>query len=231
MRSIPAAADPARPLVIAIDGPAASGKSSTAKRVAAVLGIRHVDSGALYRAATAAMLRRAPDETTWSEAGVLDAVHGVTLEPVDGTFRPLLDGVPAEGELRGVAVTSRVSVAARMPGVRTWVNAMIRAAAASHSVVVDGRDMGSAVFPEAAVKVFLVANPHERARRRLLERQGGAPAPAEVLAEVEALMRRDAADAAQTIEAPGAVRIDTTRLTSEEQVERIVALARGVAQG
>ena len=228
---MPAAADLVHPLVIAIDGPAASGKSSTAKRVAAVLGIRHVDSGALYRAATAAMLRRAPDEVTWTEASVLEAARGVSLEPVDGTFRPLLDGAPAEAELRGVAVTSRVSVVARMPGVRAWVNTMIRSAAASHPVVVDGRDMGSAVFPEAAVKVFLVADPAERARRRLLERHGRAPEPAEVMAEVEALMRRDAADAAQTIEAPGAVRIDTTRLTQEAQVERIVALARGVGQG
>ncbi|MEY2733564.1 MAG: hypothetical protein RL340_623 [Gemmatimonadota bacterium] len=228
---MPPAADSARPLVIAIDGPAASGKSSTAKRVAAVLGIRHVDSGALYRAATAAMLRRAPDETTWSEAALLDAARVITLEPVDGTFRPLLEGTSAEAELRGVAVTSRVSVAARMPGVRAWVNGMIRSAAASYPVVVDGRDMGSAVFPEAAVKVFLVADPRERARRRLLERLGRAPEAGEVDAEVAELARRDAADAAQTIEAPGAVRIDTTRLTPEAQVDRIVALAREVERG
>lgn len=228
---MPPVADSARPLVIAIDGPAASGKSSTAKRVAAVLGIRHVDSGALYRAATAAMLRRAPDETTWSEAALLDAARVITLEPVDGTFRPLLEGTSAEAELRGVAVTSRVSVAARMPGVRAWVNGMIRSAAASYPVVVDGRDMGSAVFPEAAVKVFLVADPRERARRRLLERLGRAPEAGEVDAEVAELARRDAADAAQTIEAPGAVRIDTTRLTPEAQVDRIVALAREVERG
>ena len=228
---MPAAADPSRPLVIAIDGPAASGKSSTAKRVAAVLGIRHVDSGGLYRAATAAMLRRATDAATWTEATVLEAARGVTLEPVDGTFRPLLDGVAAEAELRGVAVTSRVSVAARMPGVRAWVNGMIRSAATSYPVVVDGRDMGSVVFPEAAVKVFLAADPRERARRRLLERLGRAPEPGEVDAEVAELTRRDAADAAQTIEAAGAVRIDTTRLTPAEQVERIVALARGVVPG
>lgn len=228
---MPPVADSARPLVIAIDGPAASGKSSTAKRVAAVLGIRHVDSGALYRAATAAMLRRAPDETTWTEAALLDAARVITLEPVDGTFRPLLEGTSAEAELRGVAVTSRVSVAARMPGVRAWVNGMIRSAAASYPVVVDGRDMGSAVFPEAAVKVFLVADPRERARRRLLERLGRAPEAGEVDAEVAELARRDAADAAQTIEAPGAVRIDTTRLTPEAQVDRIVALAREVERG
>lgn len=228
---MPPAADALRPLVIAIDGPAASGKSSTAKRVAAMLGIRHVDSGALYRAATAAMLRRAPDATSWTEAAVLEAARAITLEPVDGTFRPLLDGAAAEAELRGVAVTARVSVAARMPGVRAWANGMIRSAAASYPVVVDGRDMGSAVFPEAAVKVFLVADPRERARRRLLERLGRAPEAGEVDAEVAELARRDAADAAQTIEAPGAVRIDTTRLTPEAQVERIVALAREVGRG
>ena len=214
------------PLVVAIDGPAASGKSSTAKRVAAVLGVRHVDSGALYRALTAATLRRAPDSALWTEGTVMAAAADVTLVPGDGTFHPRLGGAEAEAELRGPAVTSRVSLVARMPAARAWVNTMVRGAADAHSVVVDGRDMGTAVFPRAGVKVFLVADPRERARRRLLERTGQAPTEEALAAEVEALTRRDALDEAQTQRAPDAVLIDTTHLTQDAQVERIVTLAR-----
>ena len=147
------------PIVVAIDGPAASGKSTTAKRVAATLGFRHVDSGSIYRAATAATLRREPDPAHWTEALVLEAAQCVTLEPGAGTFHPRLDGVAVDEELRGTAVTSRVSLIARMPGVRRWANGMVRGTAAGHDVVCDGRDMGTVVFPEAAVKVFLVADP------------------------------------------------------------------------
>jgi len=218
------AAEP--PLVVAIDGPAASGKSTTAKRVAAALGFKHVDSGSLYRALTAATLRRAPDSAAWTEAAVLAAAGEVTLVPGNGTFHPRIAGAEAEAELRGTAVTSRVSLVARMPGVRAWVNAMVRAAADAHSVVVDGRDMGTEVFPGAGVKVFLVAEARERARRRLLERTGRAPTEAELGAEEEALARRDALDEAQTQRAADAVLIDTTGLTQDAQVERIVALAR-----
>lgn len=216
------------PLVVAIDGPAASGKSTTAKRVAALLGFRHVDSGSLYRALTAAVLRRVPDSAAWTEAAVLAAAADVTFIPGDGTFHPRLGGVEAEAELRGADVTSRVSLVARMPAARAWVNAMVRGAARDHSVVVDGRDMGTAVFPEAGVKVFLVADPRERARRRVLERTGRSPSEVELAAEVEALTRRDALDEAQTQRAADAVLIDTTALTQEAQVDRIVALARAV---
>lgn len=227
------AADPAAraPLVVTIDGPAASGKSSTAKRVAAALGVRHVDSGSLYRALTAAVLRAHPDEAMWTEPLVLAAAAGITFVPGDGTFHPHLDGRPAEAELRGAAVTSRVSLVARMPGARAWVNAMVRRAADAHAIVVDGRDMGTAVFPGAAVKVFLVADPAERARRRLRERGGGEPDAAAVAAEVTAIGRRDALDAEQTQRAPDAVLIDTTDLTPDAQVARIVTLARQAVRG
>lgn len=215
-----------RPLVVAIDGPAASGKSSTAKWVARELGFRHVDSGALYRAATAAMLRREPDSAGWTEAGVLTAAKAVSLEPGETTFHAHLDGAAAEEELRGGEVTSRVSLVAKMPAVRGWVNEMVRRAAEGSPVVVDGRDMGTAVFPKARVKVFLVADPFERARRRLIQRLERHPSEDEVAEEVDALVQRDAKDEAQTVQAADAVLIDTTYLKQEEQVDRIVSLAK-----
>lgn len=215
-----------RPLVVAIDGPAASGKSSTAKWVATKLGVRHVDSGALYRAATASALRREPDSTRWTETLVLDASGSVTLVPGETTFHARLDGAPVDEELRGADVTSRVSLVAKMPRIREWVNGMVRQAAEGHSVVVDGRDMGTAVFPQARVKIFLVADTWERAKRRLIQRLERQPTEAEIAAEVDALVHRDSKDESQTQRADDAVLIDTTYLTQSEQVDRIVALAR-----
>jgi cytidylate kinase len=223
---VSAMAERRRPLVVAIDGPAASGKSSTAKWVASELGFRHVDSGALYRAATAAALRREADSARWSDESVLKAAESVTLVPGETTFHPHLDGVAAEAELRGQAVTARVSLVAKMPRVREWVNAMVRRAAEGHAIVVDGRDMGTAVFPRARVKIFLVADPWERAKRRLLQRLERRPTEDEIADETGALVQRDAKDDSQTQRASDAVLIDTTYLTQPEQVERIVALAR-----
>jgi cytidylate kinase len=215
-----------RPLVVAIDGPAASGKSSTAAWVARTLGFRHVDSGALYRAATAAILRREKDPEQWTEQTVFAAAQGVTLEPGETTFHALLDGASVENEVRSWAVTSNVSRVARMAAVREWVNDRVRDVASSLPVVVDGRDIGTAVFPRARVKIFLVADPWERAKRRLVQRLERLPNDEEIAEETEALVQRDARDEAQTQRAPEAVLIDTTYLTQEDQVERIVALAR-----
>lgn len=220
-----------RPLVVAIDGPAASGKSSTAKWVARELGLRHVDSGSLYRAATAAALRAEPDSGKWTEASVLAAAKPVHLVPADTTFHPYLGEEDIELAIRGKDVTAHVSQVAQMPAVRAWVNAQVQAAAEGHAIVVDGRDMGTAVFPFARVKVFLVADPWERARRRLVQRLQRAPDHQEIAAEVDALTQRDAKDEAQTQQAKDAVLIDTTFLTQEEQVQRIVALARAAMKG
>jgi cytidylate kinase len=115
-----------------------------------------------------------------------------------------------------------------MPEVRAWVNDRVREAAESHDVVVDGRDMGTAVFPDASLKIFLIADPWERARRRLVQRLGRRPADAEIAEETDHIVMRDARDATQTVQAADAVLLDTTYLTQEEQVERIVALARAV---
>ncbi|HVB30056.1 MAG TPA: (d)CMP kinase [Gemmatimonadaceae bacterium] len=215
-------------VVIAIDGPAASGKSSTAQWVAERLGVRHVDSGALYRALTAAALRAAGDPDAWTEADVLRHAGRVALAPTDRSFDAVIDGAPVGEEIRTPEVTRHVSLVAGMPGVRAWVNDRVRAAARDHDVVVDGRDIGTAVFPDAPLKVFLVADPWERARRRLLQRLQRMPAEAEIAEETDRLVQRDARDATQSVPARDAVVVDTTYLTQEEQVERIVALARAV---
>ena len=184
----------------------------------------HVDSGSLYRAATAAALRRSADADGWSEEDVRRAVGEITLHLSAGAVVPLISGEEMGDELRGAEVTRHVSRVAQMPRIREWVNDLVRSSAQRHSVVVDGRDIGTVVFPHADLKIFLVADPWERARRRLLQRSGKAPADEEIAAETERLVLRDARDATQTVQAKDAVLIDTTHLTQEVQVERIVAL-------
>jgi len=211
--------------VIAIDGPAASGKSSTAQLVAEKLGFLHIDSGSLYRAATAAMLRAEKDASKWTEDAVLNAVRPVELRAARTSFYPVLDGRAIEDEIRGPDVTRNVSRVAQMLRVRTWVNDKVRDAARSSDVVVDGRDIGTVVFPDADLKIFLVADSRERAARRL--RQRGTP-PSEQMLDDETIRinERDARDARQTVPAADAVVIDTTGLTQQEQVEQIVSLSK-----
>lgn len=213
-------------MAIAIDGPAASGKSSTAKAIARALGIHHVDSGALYRAATAARARIDIDSENWTEESVLDAARIVSLSPTETGFTPLLDGKNAESEMRGEAVTSRVSLVAKMPAVRDWVNRQVRKAAEEFDVIVDGRDIGTVVFPNASLKIFLVADPGERAKRRLLERLNRAPLDDEIAEETGKIVLRDEMDASQSVRAADAIVIDTTHLTQAEQISRIVELAK-----
>jgi len=214
-----------RRYVIAIDGPAASGKSSTAQMVAEKLGYLHVDSGSLYRAATAAMLRTEPDATRWTEHGVLAAARPVELRAARTSFYPVLDGRAIEDEIRGGVVTRNVSRVAQMPRVREWVNDRVREAAEANDVVVDGRDMGTVVFPDADLKIFLVADSRERAARRL--RQRGTPTSEQMLDdETIRINERDARDARQTVPAADAVIIDTTGLSQQEQVEQIVSLSK-----
>lgn len=217
---------PNKRMAIAIDGPAASGKSSTARAIARALGFHHVDSGALYRAATAARVRAGGEVETWTEESVLAAAQVVSLTPTETGFMPLLDGQNAELEMRGEAVTSKVSAVARMAAVRDWVNALVRKTGEEYDVVVDGRDIGTVVFPDAALKVFLTAAPGERARRRLLERERREPTDDEIAEETGKIILRDEMDAAQSGQASGAVVIDTTHLVQAEQIARIVELAR-----
>jgi cytidylate kinase len=217
-------------VVIAIDGPAASGKSSTSQWVAEKLGFQHVDSGSLYRALTAALLRQGAPPERWTPATMLALGSRISLRPEATSFATLIDGVPAESEIRGGLVTSHVSLVARVPEVRAWVNALVRETARDHDVVVDGRDMGTAVFPDATLKIFLIADPWERARRRLAQRLERSPTDEEIAAETDLLVQRDSRDATQTAQAKDAVVLDTTYLTQAEQVDRIVALARAVSR-
>ncbi len=227
--------------VIAIDGPAASGKSSTAGLVAERLGWAHLDSGALYRALTLAALDNIGEG--WSGqriVGLADELP-VRLVLVGAVFRPEVAGVDVGVAIRGERVTRAVSVLAAIPEVRTWVNTQQRRAVegmkvggGSGGVVVDGRDIGTVVFPEAPLKIFLTATPDERARRRLSQR-GEAVDGELVRRESQALAARDAADSNRRIAplkpASDAVLLDTTALTLEQQVARVVELARGLFPG
>jgi cytidylate kinase len=214
-----------RTIVIAIDGPAASGKSSTAQMVAERLGFLHIDSGSLYRAATAAILRNEHDPVRWSEDAVLQATASVDLRAARTSFYPTLDGRAIEDEIRGHDVTRNVSRVAQMPRIRDWVNGKVRLAAESTNVVVDGRDMGTVVFPNADLKIFLTADSRERALRRL--RQRGTPTSEQLLDDETIRIReRDERDAKQTVPAADAVIIDTTALSQPDQVDQIVSLAK-----
>jgi len=218
--------------VVAIDGPAASGKSSTAKAVARALGWTHLDSGALYRALTLAALDHLGGGA-WIETRIVGLAEDlpVRLNLIGSEFRPSVAGVDVGEAIRTERVTARVSELAALPGVRKWVNARQRQAAQEHpsGVVVDGRDIGTVVFPDAPVKVFLTATPEERVRRRVTQR-GEALDPERIARESRALASRDEADSQRAVAplkpAPDALILDSTRLSFAEQVQRVVALAR-----
>lgn len=220
--------------IIAIDGPAASGKSSTALAVARALGFAHLDSGALYRGVTLVAIR---DLGAVSGAGLdgnrlLLAAERRGLRPLfDGTgYATYLGGEPVDEAIRTPGVTALVSAVSALPEVREWVNQQLRALArAGQSVVVDGRDIGTVVFPDAALKVFLTASPATRAERRLRQR-GQEVDPAVLARETAALAARDEADsrrpAAPLRMATDAIPLDGTDLDFQQQVERIVQLAK-----
>ncbi|MGH7535564.1 MAG: (d)CMP kinase [Gemmatimonadales bacterium] len=222
--------------IIAIDGPSASGKSTTARAVARVLGFAHLDSGALYRGVTLVALTgrdgpiRSPEEI--DPAHVLREAErrGLMLQFDGEGFTAYLDGMPADAAIRSAPVTGSVSAVSAVSEIREWVNGRLRALArVGQAVVVDGRDIGTVVFPDAVLKVFLSASPETRARRRLIQR-GDPVDAARLQRETEALTARDAADSARAVaplrRAPDAVALDGTVLSFAEQVDRIVRLAR-----
>jgi len=225
--------------VIAIDGPAASGKSFTAKAAARELGWAHLDSGALYRAITLAVLDDAGLGWAGGSGEGLSSQRIVALAEdlpvrlvlVGDEFRPEVAGVDAGKAIRTERVTERVSEIAAIPEVRKWVNVRQRWAVGEHprGVVVDGRDIGTVVFPDAPLKIFLTATPEERARRRLSQR-GNTVNPSELVREAAALAARDQADSSRPVAplkpAQDAVLLDTTALDPADQVARVVALAR-----
>jgi len=228
--------------VIAIDGPSASGKSSTARAVAEVLGFAHLDSGSLYRGVTLVALREAtrragpnadPLQTLDPET-ILRAAEdrGLMLQPDGAGFAAYLEGVPVDGEIRGAEVTAHVSAVSAVPVIREWINTRLRAMVrAGRDVVVDGRDIGTVVFPDADLKIFLTASATARAGRRISQR--GLTADARrVEAEAAALAARDHADSTRPVAplqaAPDAVPLDTTAMSFAAQVGFIVELARPI---
>lgn len=221
-------------MIIAIDGPAGSGKSSTARAVADRLGFRHLDSGAFYRALTLAALRSGLPTEHWPnlDPAELDAL-GVGVRIEGNRFVMQIDEHDVQQEIRAPEVNAHVSEMARVPAVRRWLMGRQRAAADDGDLVTDGRDMGTVVFPDAELKVFLVADPETRARRRLAETGATDPGPDELRAETKRLLARDRIDSeretAPLRRADDAVVVDTTALTFDEQVDMIETLARARA--
>ena len=206
--------------VIALDGPGGSGKSTTAKAVASATGLPYLDTGAMYRAVTFAVLQRNIDPADWPATTAVLPDLDLDLSATS----VVVDGVDATHAIRGPEVTSHVSIVAANPAVRVAMVELQRSwIAKTGSGVVDGRDIGTVVVPNAALKVYLTASTAERARRRALET--GAD-----IDEVEAdLIRRDKADSERE-ESPlraaeDAVLIDTTDADLDDVVERIVGLA------
>ena len=215
--------------VVTLDGPAGAGKTSTAKEVARRLGLRHLDSGALYRALTFALREQGIPDERWPdlEPDELRALGVSLLGTADG-FEVRLGDRVLDQELRTSEVTGRVSLLARLPAVRACLLELQQAAGKQGGLVADGRDMGTVVFPDAEVKVYLVADLHERARRRILQDGSGPARPETLAAEAEAISLRDDRDSGRDLsplrKPDGAVEIDTTGLSFEDQVEAIVEL-------
>jgi len=217
--------------VVSIDGPAGSGKSTTARAVAQALGFAHLDSGALYRAFTLAALDAAVDLTAGERIAAMARELPIRLDLTGDRFRPEIAGVDVSESVRRADVTQSVSAVSALPAVRERATAMLRAAATLHprGIVADGRDIGSVVFPDAQLKIFLTASALERAARRMHQEARSGDATA-VRAEAEALLARDRADSERPV-APlctpdGAVPLDTTGMAFSHQVETIVDLAR-----
>jgi len=224
-----------RPPVITLDGPAGSGKSTTARQVAERLGFLHLDSGAIYRAITLALLESEIPQEKWATLTSEDLeaipihveVEGPRLEIFLGSRR-------VADELRTPEVTGAVSAAAQLPAVRTRLMGLQRDAGRAGGLVADGRDMGTVVFADAELKVFLIADLHERARRRLIQDGSPEPAESEVSAEAERIRRRDDIDSGRALaplrQPDDALVLDTTRITFQEQVDRIVQEALALSR-
>ncbi len=198
--------DGGRP-IITLDGPAASGKSSAAKAVAARLGIAYVSSGLLYRAATHMALAEGVPLGDERALLAMLARHDVRLWPDAQRDRLTVDGEEVAHLLHTDDIDARVSEVARLPGIRAWVTERLREL--EGPFVIDGRDMGTTVFPDARWKFYLTASPEVRARRRVGERASDLGAVA------EAIRVRDERDAQQSAPAPDAIHVDTGPLTLE----------------
>jgi cytidylate kinase len=221
-----------RSFVVAIDGPAASGKSTTARQVAERLSFRHLDTGAMYRALTWKALASGVDPADRAALGALAEATAFTFSPGPSGDRLLVDGEDVAERIREPAVTRSVSLVASVPAVRRRLVRLQREIARGGPCVVEGRDIGTVVFPDAPVKIFLIASIEERARRRREELAGERPSVEDLAEEIR---RRDAMDEGREDSplrpAPDAIPLDTTGLTVEEVVEAIVRAVRAAEGG
>ncbi|MCX4453113.1 (d)CMP kinase [Streptomyces sp. NBC_01340] len=219
------AARPAPAVIVAIDGPSGTGKSSTSKAVATQLGLSYLDTGAQYRAITWWMVTNGIDIT---DPSAIAAVAGKP-EIISGTdpSAPAItvDGTDVAGPIRTQEVTSKVSAVSAVPEVRARITELQRsiAADAELGIVVEGRDIGTTVLPDADLKIFLTASPEARAARRSGELKG-----ADIKSTREALLKRDAADSSRKTsplaKADDAVEVDTSDLTLQQVIECVVTL-------
>jgi CMP/dCMP kinase len=205
-------------MVVAIDGPAGAGKSTVARALAGRLGFRYLDTGAMYRALTWLAMQRSLDLSDAQGLARLAREQPVVFSEGD---RVWIAGTDVTSSIRGTRVDRMVPVVARHHAVREVMRERQRELGRDGDVVIEGRDIGTVVAPRADVKVFLVADREERAKRRIAERPGiGADALA------TDLRLRDESDAARMQPAPDAIEIDTTSLEVEDVVDRIETLVR-----
>jgi cytidylate kinase len=219
-------------LVVAVDGPSGAGKSSTARGVARRLGLRYLDTGAMYRAVTAWMLAAGidVDEPAAVAARVGEPRLDVGTDPDAPSIA--LDGVGAEEVIRTPEVTAAVSAVAAVPEVRARLVAMQRDQIGAGGIVVEGRDIGTTVAPDAAVKVFLTADPEARAQRRAAELDPAAAAKIATVADLERRDRHDAERATSPLtRADDAVVIDSSHRTLDEVIEAVVGLVNEATAG
>lgn len=218
----------AKDIIITIDGPAGAGKSTTARKVAETLGYLYIDTGAMYRAVTLAVLRSGVnlDESSVSSFTRSLVIH---LKQDDKGQRTTVNGDDVTEAIRDPKVTQNVSLVSSYPEVRTLMVRRQRELAARGGIVMDGRDIGTVVFPDAQVKVFLVADIDERTKRRAADLRGRGIDVDEAVLKQE-IIERDTTDSSRSvsplIKADDATEIDTTNLSIDEQVEKIVKLAR-----
>ena len=211
-------------LVVAVDGTSGSGKSSTSRGVAERLGLRYLDTGAMFRAMTWWLLREGIDVR--DEAAVAAAAGRPRIESGTDPLAPTItvDGVDVSVDIRGEEVTAAVSPVSAVPAVRARLLDLQREVIGTGGIVVEGRDIGSVVWPQAGVKVYLSADPDARAERRSAE-QGGT----DVASTQQSLLERDRIDSGRATApltmADGAVHVDSTHLTLDEVIETILALA------